>query len=248
MSSSSSYAPAACAYGLSVVLDELDGRAARLCGQCTKFGALLDMLTDRRVRRESGFRPAASFLSVYLHSISLRTSMLMLFGFFFFSYDFRVSYAYAKEHMPTYLMMRFNVTLGSGTTALLMRLCVLYPRWTALFQLSAWPRTSPGTGSTPTPASCRSGGSFSLCRAWFLVANGHSSGSPPRATPATRPSTTPRAIPSCACTTTITTSSAPCASATRSSTCPSTWPTTRLVRRSNMVDHSWLFLVVYTYY
>ncbi|KAM8794736.1 CDP-diacylglycerol--inositol 3-phosphatidyltransferase [Eudromia elegans] len=39
--------PAAAAYGLAGLLDALDGHAARLLRQGTRFGALLDMLTDR---------------------------------------------------------------------------------------------------------------------------------------------------------------------------------------------------------
>ena len=38
---------AAAAYFLSVVLDEFDGMAARAFNQCTKFGAILDVVTDR---------------------------------------------------------------------------------------------------------------------------------------------------------------------------------------------------------
>ena len=38
---------AALAYFMSVVLDELDGMAARALNQCTKFGAILDVITDR---------------------------------------------------------------------------------------------------------------------------------------------------------------------------------------------------------
>ncbi|RYG47216.1 CDP-alcohol phosphatidyltransferase family protein, partial [archaeon] len=34
-------------YGLSYALDALDGVAARHLGQCSRFGALLDMVTDR---------------------------------------------------------------------------------------------------------------------------------------------------------------------------------------------------------
>ena len=38
---------AASAYFLNVVLDEFDGIAARALNQCTKFGTILDMITDR---------------------------------------------------------------------------------------------------------------------------------------------------------------------------------------------------------
>ena len=38
---------AASAYFMSVVLDEFDGMAARAFNQCTKFGAILDVVTDR---------------------------------------------------------------------------------------------------------------------------------------------------------------------------------------------------------
>ncbi|XP_074854551.1 CDP-diacylglycerol--inositol 3-phosphatidyltransferase [Carettochelys insculpta] len=39
--------PAAACYLLSALLDALDGHAARVLGQGTRFGAMLDMLTDR---------------------------------------------------------------------------------------------------------------------------------------------------------------------------------------------------------
>uniref|UniRef100_H3C7J0 CDP-diacylglycerol--inositol 3-phosphatidyltransferase n=1 Tax=Tetraodon nigroviridis TaxID=99883 RepID=H3C7J0_TETNG len=39
--------PAVCCYLLSTLLDDLDGHAARALNQSTKFGAMLDMLTDR---------------------------------------------------------------------------------------------------------------------------------------------------------------------------------------------------------
>jgi len=34
-------------YMSSALLDAFDGHAARILGQCSKFGAMLDMLTDR---------------------------------------------------------------------------------------------------------------------------------------------------------------------------------------------------------
>ncbi|KAM9590478.1 LOW QUALITY PROTEIN: CDP-diacylglycerol--inositol 3-phosphatidyltransferase-like [Morphnus guianensis] len=39
--------PAAACYGLSALLDAIDGQAARLLGQGSRLGAMLDMLTDR---------------------------------------------------------------------------------------------------------------------------------------------------------------------------------------------------------
>ncbi|CAN9505018.1 unnamed protein product [Ophioblennius macclurei] len=39
--------PAVFCYLLSALLDSFDGHAARALNQCTKFGAMLDMLTDR---------------------------------------------------------------------------------------------------------------------------------------------------------------------------------------------------------
>ncbi|XP_049652701.1 LOW QUALITY PROTEIN: CDP-diacylglycerol--inositol 3-phosphatidyltransferase [Accipiter gentilis] len=39
--------PAAACYGLSALLDAVDGQAARLLGQGSRLGAMLDMLTDR---------------------------------------------------------------------------------------------------------------------------------------------------------------------------------------------------------
>jgi hypothetical protein len=37
-------------YGISCLLDAVDGQAARALGQTSKFGAVLDMVTDRLVR------------------------------------------------------------------------------------------------------------------------------------------------------------------------------------------------------
>lgn len=39
--------PAATCYGLAALLDAVDGHAARLLGQSSRLGAMLDMLTDR---------------------------------------------------------------------------------------------------------------------------------------------------------------------------------------------------------
>lgn len=36
-------------YGVSCLLDAIDGHAARLLGQTSRFGAVLDMITDRYV-------------------------------------------------------------------------------------------------------------------------------------------------------------------------------------------------------
>ena len=36
-------------YGISCLLDAVDGPAARALGQTSKFGAVLDMVTDRSV-------------------------------------------------------------------------------------------------------------------------------------------------------------------------------------------------------
>jgi CDP-diacylglycerol--inositol 3-phosphatidyltransferase len=46
-----SYHPIYCTilYGLSCLLDAVDGQAARALGQTSKFGAVLDMVTDRYV-------------------------------------------------------------------------------------------------------------------------------------------------------------------------------------------------------
>ena len=46
-----SYHPRYCTilYGVSCLLDALDGHAARALGQTSKFGAVLDMVTDRYV-------------------------------------------------------------------------------------------------------------------------------------------------------------------------------------------------------
>lgn len=44
-----SYHPKACTllYGISCLLDAVDGHAARALNQTSKFGAVLDMVTDR---------------------------------------------------------------------------------------------------------------------------------------------------------------------------------------------------------
>jgi len=44
-----SYHPRYCTllYGISCLLDAVDGQAARALGQTSKFGAVLDMVTDR---------------------------------------------------------------------------------------------------------------------------------------------------------------------------------------------------------
>jgi len=46
-----SYHPKYCTllYGVSCLLDAVDGQAARALGQASKFGAVLDMVTDRYV-------------------------------------------------------------------------------------------------------------------------------------------------------------------------------------------------------
>ena len=41
------------AYCVSQLLDAVDGHAARYLGQASKFGAVLDMVTDRYVRTPS---------------------------------------------------------------------------------------------------------------------------------------------------------------------------------------------------
>lgn len=45
------YHPNVCTllYGVSCLLDAVDGQAARALGQTSKFGAVLDMVTDRYV-------------------------------------------------------------------------------------------------------------------------------------------------------------------------------------------------------
>jgi hypothetical protein len=47
------YHPNVCTllYGISCLLDAVDGQAARALGQTSKFGAVLDMVTDRSVAR-----------------------------------------------------------------------------------------------------------------------------------------------------------------------------------------------------
>ena len=49
-----SYVAAGWCYILSAGLDAFDGHAARALDQSTKFGAMLDMLTDRYVRDVAG--------------------------------------------------------------------------------------------------------------------------------------------------------------------------------------------------
>lgn len=58
-----SYHPKYCTllYGISSLLDAVDGQAARALGQSSRFGAVLDMVTDRYV--------FAAFLSLSLTSL-----------------------------------------------------------------------------------------------------------------------------------------------------------------------------------
>jgi phosphatidylglycerophosphate synthase len=57
-----SYHPIYCTllYSVSCLLDAVDGQAARALGQTSKFGAVLDMVTDRRV---IFFRPMAYLIN-----------------------------------------------------------------------------------------------------------------------------------------------------------------------------------------
>ena len=70
-----SYHPKYCtlAYGISCLLDAADGYAARALGQSSKFGAVLDMVTDRCVCLHDAF-------CVYTHlSIRCTTSSLLIY-------------------------------------------------------------------------------------------------------------------------------------------------------------------------
>lgn len=60
-----SYHPRYCTilYGISCLLDAVDGHAARALGQSSKFGAVLDMVTDR-------FVILAIFLSTHLNCLN----------------------------------------------------------------------------------------------------------------------------------------------------------------------------------
>jgi len=82
------YVMASWCYILSGLLDAVDGHAARLLGQSSKFGAMLDMLTDRcatmcLLTTLSTFYPSAMFLfqlsmtiDISCHWLHLHTSLL----------------------------------------------------------------------------------------------------------------------------------------------------------------------------
>ena len=57
-----SYHPKYCTllYCLSCLLDAVDGQAARALGQTSKFGAVLDMVTDRWCHMSSSLLPSSS--------------------------------------------------------------------------------------------------------------------------------------------------------------------------------------------
>lgn len=62
-----SYHPHYCTilYGISCLLDAVDGHAARALGQSSKFGAVLDMVTDRSVFPDKLFPFDSIFYQVY---------------------------------------------------------------------------------------------------------------------------------------------------------------------------------------
>jgi len=82
------YTAAIWCYAISGLLDALDGHAARLLGQCSRFGAILDMLTDRCATMclltcLCTFYPSFMFLfqlsmtiDIACHWIHLHTSLL----------------------------------------------------------------------------------------------------------------------------------------------------------------------------
>jgi len=79
---------AVCCYLLSGLLDAVDGHAARMLGQSSRFGAMLDMLTDRcatmgLLATLCTFYPKATFLfqvsmciDISCHWLHLHTSLL----------------------------------------------------------------------------------------------------------------------------------------------------------------------------
>merc|ERR1719315_314006 len=83
-----SYVAASSCYILSGLLDAVDGHAARLLGQSSRFGAMLDMLTDRcatmcLLTTLSSFYPSCMFLfqlsmtiDISCHWLHLHTSLL----------------------------------------------------------------------------------------------------------------------------------------------------------------------------
>jgi CDP-diacylglycerol--inositol 3-phosphatidyltransferase len=76
-----SYHPKYCtiAYVISCLLDAVDGQAARALGQTSKFGAVLDMVTDRLVPLfEIEAISSIAYASVQMHNILL--VMLPFFG------------------------------------------------------------------------------------------------------------------------------------------------------------------------
>lgn len=84
---------ATCYYLLSGLLDAFDGHAARMLNQSTKFGAMLDQLTDR----------AATM------------GLLLMLGIFYPSYAFWFQMSACLDIVSHWLHLHSSVTSGKGS-------------------------------------------------------------------------------------------------------------------------------------
>lgn len=76
------YHPKYCtlAYGISCLLDAVDGQAARALGQTSKFGAVLDMVTDRCVHLAIHIRSLCILTCLSVKVYNLVPSVLFSFS------------------------------------------------------------------------------------------------------------------------------------------------------------------------
>ena len=92
-------------YGVSCLLDAVDGMAARALDQTSKFGAVLDMVTDRYVSQDV-FRVQEADLSLG-HAIRCTTSCLLCFlaaGYprYALLFQFLISLDFASHYIHMY--------------------------------------------------------------------------------------------------------------------------------------------------
>lgn len=66
------------AYCISCLLDAVDGQAARALGQTSKFGAVLDMVTDRSAPHVPCFCPDSATLTAVRKVYHIMSSLLSL--------------------------------------------------------------------------------------------------------------------------------------------------------------------------
>jgi len=122
-----SYHPKYCtlAYGISCLLDAVDGHAARALGQTSKFGAVLDMVTDRcvfrmpmyRSQRAEGicrFRCTTSCLLCYLASAYPDYAILFQF---LIALDFSSHYMHMYRCVVSIMSDRLKLTSSYSSLA-----------------------------------------------------------------------------------------------------------------------------------